>query len=136
MILNPLTFLVLFVAMLCAPSVGRGDCPVTLDSESPVTPPWNSAGGWYGSEALAVHLPLKGKWTGLGSAHHFRDKLWFWRRGYDSAYETRPHLVLKGRKLPATSPSKSASTRPRMLRARVGKTCRCSWNSRAQVAGA
>ena len=40
-----------------------------------------------------------GKWTGLGSTHRFRDKLGFWRRGYDSVYEARPHLVLEGRKL-------------------------------------
>jgi hypothetical protein len=89
----------LFVAALSAPSVGRDDCPVTLASESPVTPPWNSSGDWYGSESLAVHLPPHGKWKGLGSGDRFRDKLWFWRRGYDSVYEARPHLVLEGRKL-------------------------------------
>jgi hypothetical protein len=99
MMLQRLIFPMFFVAVLFAPSVGLGDCPVTLASESPVAPPWKSVGDWYGSEALAVHLPPKGKWKGLGSKDRYRDKLWFWRRGYDPTYETRPKLVLEARKL-------------------------------------
>jgi hypothetical protein len=99
MMLNRLTFLMVIVATLSAPSVGLGDCPVTLASESPVIPPGKSMGDWYGSESLAVHLPPNGKWKGLGSTHRFRDKLWFWRRGYDSNFEARPKLMLEGRKL-------------------------------------
>ena len=97
MTLNRLTFLMVIVATLSAPSVGLGDCPVTLPSESPLScrgKAWETDG----SESLAVHLRPNGKWTGLGSTHRFRDKLWFWRRGYDSTFEARPKLLLEGRK--------------------------------------
>jgi hypothetical protein len=75
------------------------ECPVSSPESSPVAVP-NGGGSWYGSEALAVQLPLNGKWRGLGPAHRFRDKTWFWRRGYDSSAEPRPDLTVVGVKLP------------------------------------
>lgn len=90
----------LFAAMAIAPLSALADCPVTLPAESPVTAPHAKGGGLFGSDALAVHLPRNGKWRGLGSQYNYRDKLWFWRLGYEAAAETRPNLVLKGVKLP------------------------------------
>jgi hypothetical protein len=89
----------LCITLAVVPLTALGECRVTLASESPVTAPHAKGGGLYGSDALAVHLPRDGKWRGLGSKHNYRDKLWFWRLGYDAAAGARPDLVLKGVKL-------------------------------------
>jgi len=77
-----------------------GDCPVTLPSSSPVQVPGSVPGfAWYGSEALAVRLPVDGRWKGMGPSHNFRDKLWIWRRGYEAKSEVKPALTFTGMKL-------------------------------------
>ena len=79
------------------PLASAAECPVSLPASSPVSVPgWANYAerGWYGSEALAVLIPADGRWTGMGEAHHWRDKFWIWRRGYDPKSETRPALTL------------------------------------------
>ena len=97
--------------MVVAPLAALGDCPVTVPSGSPVTAPRATTGVMYGSDALAVHLPHAGKWRGLGSKYNYRDKLWFWRLGYDATAEPRPNLVLKGVKLPDSDGAETIEVR-------------------------
>lgn len=101
----------LCTTMAIASLSALADCPVTLPSESPVTAPHATWGDLYGSDALAVHLPRNGKWRGLGSKYNYRDKLWFWRLGYDAAAETRPNLVLKGVKLADSGSAETVEVR-------------------------
>jgi hypothetical protein len=84
-----------------APLAAAAECPVTLPSVSPVVVPGVVPEGtfWYGSEALAVRLSSDGIWRGMGPAHNYGDKLWFWRRSYSPELEPVPALSLKGVKL-------------------------------------
>jgi hypothetical protein len=85
--------------LVFACGVAFADCPVTLPSSSPVVVPEDepsASHAWFGSEALAIHLPSDGVWRGMGRDHHYRDKLWFWRRGYSARSETQPKLTLDG----------------------------------------
>src|SRR5688572_1406910 len=53
---------------------------------------------WYGSEGLAVWLDRDGTWQGM------RDKLFWWREGYNGATETRPRLTVTARRLDGEAP--------------------------------
>ena len=92
------------VVLALASGAGFAECPITLPGSSPVdvpNSPANSYYHWYGSEALAVNLKSDGTWLGMGPAHRYRDKLWFWRRGYSADTEAAPALTLKGVKIDA-----------------------------------
>jgi hypothetical protein len=56
-----------------ATSATRAQCPVTQGSGSPALGQF-----WFGSDGLSVLMPNNGVWQGMGSAHGFRNKL-FWR---------------------------------------------------------
>jgi hypothetical protein len=62
----------------------------------------------FGTEKLWTHLPDKGAWNGL--PHYspgdptFRQKIFFWHEGYNLRIESRPHLIVTGRRLDATAP--------------------------------
>jgi hypothetical protein len=97
------TFLLL-VAFVSAgsPCIAFGECAVTLPSSSPVEVPGMEAStthAWYGSEALAVRIPVDGRWKGMGPSRNFFDKFWVWRRGYSPKAEPVPALTLGGMKL-------------------------------------
>lgn len=92
--------------LLLAPPAAFAQCPVTLPSSSIVSPPNETpmaSHAWYGSEALAVRLPVDGRWQGMGPANRYRDKLWFWRRGYTAAAETEPRLAIDAENLDDSS---------------------------------
>jgi hypothetical protein len=97
--MKPRSLLLVLLALAVFPCAALGDCPITVPSSSPVAVPGNTGPAWYGSEALAVQLPVNGQWRGLGAAHHYRNKTWFWRRGYDAASEARPDLTVAGVKV-------------------------------------
>jgi hypothetical protein len=59
---------------------------------------------WYGSEALAVLLRRSGTWQGMGPSHNYRDKLFWWRQGYDGTTAPRPELVVSGRRIDGEAP--------------------------------
>jgi hypothetical protein len=83
-------------------------CPVTLPESSAVDVPGQLSGEhriWYGSSDLAVLLPRDGSWLGMGPEHHYRDKLWWWRRGYDANAEPTPDLVLEATRLDSDAPA-------------------------------
>ncbi len=82
-------------------------CPVTLPNTSLVFVPGQpSSEGqiWYGSPELAVLLPSDGSWLGMGPQYHYRDKLWWWRKGYDPNKEPDPDLVLEATRLDGDAP--------------------------------
>jgi hypothetical protein len=97
------------LVLASCPVAAPAECPVSQPASSPVDVPGDFGQRWYGSEALAVQLPPNGRWTGLGSTHRYRDKTWFWRRGYEVASEPRPDLEVVGVKLPESGPPQRLS---------------------------
>lgn len=90
-------------------------CPITTPPAHPfVLPaPYSSAkidshSFWFGTEKLWTFLPANGTWRGL--SHYtpddptFRQKLFWWRQGYDVRKEPQPKLTITGRRLDASAP--------------------------------
>jgi hypothetical protein len=79
-------------------------CPVTKFSEKPFIPPYpyrakpSGGGSWFGSDGLWIAPPTNGEIGGL------REKMGWWRQGYD--WHTEPTLKLKvtGRRLDSQAP--------------------------------
>jgi hypothetical protein len=85
--------------LVVLPVSAAAECPATLPSSSPVSVPSDertNSYAWYGTEALAVRLSSDGIWRGMGPEHRYRDKLWFWRRGYSPREEPQPRLTIEG----------------------------------------
>lgn len=63
---------------------------------------------WFGSDRLWTALPASGSWVGLG--HYtpddptFRQKLFFYRRGYRARRELEPKITITGKRLDADAP--------------------------------
>jgi hypothetical protein len=84
-------------------------CPVTRPAEESFVPPQPypakpSVGEfWFGTDRLWTALPANGTWSGLphytSSDPTFRQKLPFWRQGYDAHAEPRPNLTVSGRRI-------------------------------------
>ena len=114
---RPLCFLYLF--FLSSFSFGQDrqavavpkTCSVTKAADRPFVPPpphsERPAQGqfWFGTNRLWTRLPETGAWIGLG--HYttddptFRQKLFFWRQGYDAHAETREKLIVSGKRIDA-----------------------------------
>jgi len=89
-------------------------CPVTKPSDPAFVPPSpypaKPSGGdfWFGSGRLWTVLGTAGTWSGL--PHYtpndptFRQKLFFWREGYDYRAEPQPKLTITGRRLEGPAP--------------------------------
>ena len=79
-------------------------CPVTNASDHTVIPPWpyptvpDSGGSWFGTDRLWVALPEDGTWRG------YRQKMQWWRHGYDYHTEPEPKLKITGKRLDAPAP--------------------------------
>jgi hypothetical protein len=82
-------------------------CPRTTASGEILGKPFPASEHWYGSETLAVMLPPNGMWRGMGSAHHYRDKLFWWSFGFTPGSESK--LKVTGRKLDDTSAAANIS---------------------------
>jgi hypothetical protein len=86
-------------------------CSVTKPASQPFVPPppypaKPSRGQfWFGTDRLWTRLPETGAWIGLGhytpSDPTFRQKLFFWRQGYDAHAETQANLIVRGRRIDA-----------------------------------
>jgi hypothetical protein len=107
---------VLCLLSLCAVCLGQNrpvtgvpsSCPVTKSSDRPFVPPAPhpvrpSVGQfWFGTDRLWTALPLTGTWSGL--PHYtpadptYRQKLFFWRQGYDPHAEPSA-LTVTGRRI-------------------------------------
>ena len=79
-------------------------CVISLP-QATEPPPTQGAGDgwvWIGSPRLAAHVPANGVWTGMGPAHNYRDKWWWWREGYRASKETQPELTTLATRLDAS----------------------------------
>jgi hypothetical protein len=111
-------FLAIFLA--AAPLLTSGDaqptaaeaCPVTLAAHRPSfaePSPSSASRFWYGDESLAVLLSSGGTWRGMGPERHYRNKLFWWRKGFDGRTESQPALSVTGRRLDGDAPPASIS---------------------------
>jgi len=85
-------------------------CPVTKPADQPFVPPPPHPAGpgrgyyWFGTDRLWTSLPEVGAWrlghNSPGDAT-FRQKLFFWRQGYDPRSEPRPNLTVSGKRIDA-----------------------------------
>ena len=79
-------------------------CPVTNPSDKPFVPPYpypaepRLGGFWFGSDGLWIIPPAEGEWRGL------RQKMGWWRAGYDWRKEPTPKLKVTGRRLDSQAP--------------------------------
>lgn len=89
-------------------------CPVTKPAMQPFVPPppYPAKPGpgsfWFGTDTLWTALPETGAWIGLGhytpSDPTFRQKLQFWRQGFDAHAATEAKLTLTGRRTDSVAP--------------------------------
>jgi len=90
------------------------NCPVTKPGNQPLVPPPPYAAKapegtfWYGTDRLWTLLGDSGAWTGLGHYEPddptFRQKLLYWRQGYDWEKEPNPPAAVTGRRLDGPAP--------------------------------
>jgi len=85
-------------------------CPVTKPSGQTFIPPAPYAAQasldqfWFGTDKLWTALPVAGTWSGLPRYRpidqtYYRNKLTFWRQGYNPHSEPRPNLTVTGKRL-------------------------------------
>ena len=97
------------------PNIAPESCPVTKPYQTslfvPPSPyPRKAPQGvfWFGSDKLWTILPANGTWAGLPhytpSDPTFRQKLFWWRQGYDWHTEPEPKLTVTGRRLDSSGP--------------------------------
>ena len=106
-------------------------CPVTQPPSEPFVPPapyrteHSERAFWLGSEKLWTKRPIDGLWYGLrtidtdsGFTHEiYRDKVFWWRKGYDWRVENPPQLKVTGKRLDAPAPALYAGqTQPAFIK--------------------
>jgi hypothetical protein len=87
-------------------------CPITRPPAHPFVPPSpypskiRPDGFWFGTNKLWTELHTDGTWKGLPhwSNGTYRQKLFWWREGYDWHHEPRPMLKVTGERLDAQAP--------------------------------
>ena len=89
-------------------------CPTTKPPARPFVPPppypptADHGQFWFGTEKLWTQLGADGIWKGL--PHYtpddptFRQKLFWWRQGYDVQAEPYPKLKITGKRLDSSAP--------------------------------
>jgi len=94
-------------------------CPVTKPADQHYIPPAPYAAKpsldqfWFGTDKLWTALPVAGTWWGLPhytpNGPTYREKLAFWRQGYDPQREPRPNLTVTGRRIDGCASPKSCT---------------------------
>jgi hypothetical protein len=113
------------LCLLCLSSVSPGQdqqktlavpetCSVTKPGTQPFVPPPPYPAKpprgqfWFGTDRLWTALPETGAWIGLGhytpSDPTFRQKLAFWRQGFDAHAATEAKLTVSGRRTDSLAP--------------------------------
>ena len=110
---NPPTSSISQTTATVAASVPQS-CPVTQPPSRPFVPPspypsqHGSDGFWFGSDKLWVQLPTNKTWSHLPhyrpSDTAYRQKIQWWRMGYDWRTENIPRLTVTGRRLDSSAP--------------------------------
>ena len=95
-------------------SVVPDSCPVTKSADHSFIPPApyhvkpSSDQFWFGTDKLWTALPVTGTWSGLPhytpTDQTYRNKLVFWRQGYDPHSEPHPNLTVTGRRIDGQAP--------------------------------
>jgi hypothetical protein len=114
------SFYLLFISILCIgqertkTAVAPETCPVTKPAMQPFVPPSpypakpSRENFWFGTDRLWTALPETGAWIGLGhyspSDPTFRQKLFFWRQGFDAHAATAGKLTVTGRRTDSLAP--------------------------------
>lgn len=94
--------LALLLPIAAAQSAEKAGCPRTTGSLSMPGSMFPTATNWHGTDALAVLLNDDGHWTGLGSKHDFRDKLWWYSAAFELGMESQ--MTVTARRLDGDSP--------------------------------
>src|SRR3989442_2049804 len=80
----------LFISPIC-PTTPPPLIPFIAPNPYPAQP--DAAHFYFGTDSLWVSLPKSGKWFGS------RQKLFWWRAGYEYRSELRPNLTVIGKRL-------------------------------------
>jgi hypothetical protein len=90
-------------------------CLVTRPPNPPFVPPapypakMGPGAFWFGTPKLWTALPTSGEWRGLRGYEptdlSYRQKLFWWRQGYDWRAEPKPRLTVTGKQLDASEPT-------------------------------
>ena len=81
---------VVALAMLLASATTNAyDCPRTLGSDKSFETPWPEAPSWYGTEGLAVILPVHGAWRTVPRATKTSVKLFWFSTEFQAAANSR-----------------------------------------------
>jgi hypothetical protein len=97
--------------LLLLPMFTSAQCLTTLPPNPAFVPPAPYpqdapvGGFWYGTTSLWTNLSTNGVWRGLPNDKGYRQKLFFWAKGYDARKEPKPKLMITGRRLDGDSPS-------------------------------
>ena len=124
-LLRPATAIALATLIACSTILVTGtvamadDPPATCLATRPPSPPFvppspypaEPPGGgrfWFGTEKLWTALPAEGAWRGLPhyrpTDSSYRQKIFWWREGYDWLADPTPKLTVRGRRLDAPAP--------------------------------
>jgi hypothetical protein len=80
----------LCLLMSLSPGLVLGDdstCPRTFGSPHVFSQPWPKSESWFGSEALAVRLPIDGYWLVHDDGQPVGDKVFWWSSGFEPGDE-------------------------------------------------
>jgi hypothetical protein len=94
---------------------GPVNCPVTRPPAPPFVPPTpypaklgNQQLFWFGTDRLWTILPRDGMWLGLRhyspTTPGFRQKIFWWSKGYDWLLDPTPSLTVTGKRLDGPAP--------------------------------
>jgi hypothetical protein len=96
------------IILLFVGALSSAQCLTTIAPNPPFVPPapYPSAAPssrfWYGTDALWTALQIDGKWVAYAKGENgwvYQDKLVFWQRGFDWRKETKPKLIVTGKRL-------------------------------------
>jgi len=77
----------------------EANCPVTLGPPA-ANQEWHDL-FMFGGDVLSVQLLVEGWWHGMGPESNYRNKLWWFSKGYKGLTDPVPFLTVTGRRLDA-----------------------------------